>query len=920
MSCYTLPFSSRTFTLSSLQSDRHTVHSQPLTTTATSSAKPLSESRSQDSWVESLRFQARSNHFREAIFTYIQMTQADIPPDNFAFPAVLKAVAGLQDLNFGKQIHAHVFKFGYASSSVTVANTLVNMYGKCGDVGEVYKVFERITERDQVSWNSVIAALCRFQEWELALEAFQLMLFENVAPSSFTLVSVALACSNLPRRDGLRLGKQVHAYSLRTGNWRTYTNNALMSMYAKLGRVGDSRSLFDLFEDRDLVSWNTMISLLSQNDQFLEALLFLRLMVLEGIIPDGVTFASVLPACSHLEMLDRGKEIHVYALKNTNLVENSFVGSALVDMYCNCQQVESGRRVFDGILERSIALFNAMITGYAQNEHDEKALNLFFQMEALDGICPNATTMSSVLPACVSCELFSDKEGMHGYVIKRGLERDRYVQNALMDMYSRMGKIKISKYIFNCMERRDIVSWNTMITGYVICGRHDHALNLLNQMQGVEQEKYGDDECEDEDRVLLKPNSVTLMTVLPGCAALAALAKGKEIHAYAIRHLLASDVAVGSALVDMYGKCGCLNLSRRVFDRMPIKNVITWNVIIMAYGMHGKGEEALELFKNMATEGEKNFSLRPNQVTFIAIFAACSHSGMVENGKKTLILHGTKTSAVLNSVLKELYHLKKGSAVKFSRKNENIKPFESGGETSLEFFSLKTDCSVFVYGSHSKKRPDNLVIGRTYDHHIYDLVEVGVENFRPMESFTYDKKLAPLIGSKPLIAFIGEGFENVEELKHLKEVLIDLLRGEVVENLNLVGLDRVYVCTAISSNRVFLSHCGLRLKKSGTKVPRMELVEMGPSMDLVVRRHRLPNDGLRKEAMKTVRDQPKKKMKNVSQDAVQGKIGKIYMPDQKVGDVALPYKAKGLKRERREAKLKNDDSKHASKKQKENST
>uniref|UniRef100_A0A2N9FIC0 Ribosome production factor 2 homolog n=1 Tax=Fagus sylvatica TaxID=28930 RepID=A0A2N9FIC0_FAGSY len=293
---------------------------------------------------------------------------------------------------------------------------------------------------------------------------------------------------------------------------------------------------------------------------------------------------------------------------------------------------------------------------------------------------------------------------------------------------------------------------------------------------------------------------------------------------------------------------------------------------------------------------------------------------LVENGKKTLILHGTKTSAVLNSVLKELYHLKKGSAVKFSRKNENIKPFESGGETSLEFFSLKTDCSVFVYGSHSKKRPDNLVIGRTYDHHIYDLVEVGVENFRPMESFTYDKKLAPLIGSKPLIAFIGEGFENVEELKHLKEVLIDLLRGEVVENLNLVGLDRVYVCTAISSNRVFLSHCGLRLKKSGTKVPRMELVEMGPSMDLVVRRHRLPNDGLRKEAMKTVRDQPKKKMKNVSQDAVQGKIGKIYMPDQKVGDVALPYKAKGLKRERREAKLKNDDSKHASKKQKENST
>lgn len=86
---------------------------------------------------------------------------------------------------------------------------------------------------------------------------------------------------------------------------------------------------------------------------------------------------------------------------------------------------------------------------------------------------------------------------------------------------------------------------------------------------------------------------------------------------------------------------------------------------------------------------------------------------------------------------------------------------------------------VLQYGSHSKKRPNNLVIGRTYDHHIYDLVEVGVENFKPLESFTYDKKLAPKEGSKPFIVFIGEGFEAVEELKHFKEVLLDLLRGEV---------------------------------------------------------------------------------------------------------------------------------------------
>ncbi|KAG9154718.1 hypothetical protein Leryth_014210 [Lithospermum erythrorhizon] len=127
---------------------------------------------------------------------------------------------------------------------------------------------------------------------------------------------------------------------------------------------------------------------------------------------------------------------------------------------------------------------------------------------------------------------------------------------------------------------------------------------------------------------------------------------------------------------------------------------------------------------------------------------------------------------------------------------------------------------------------------------------------------------------------------------------------QIITNLNLAGLDRVYVCTAVSPTRVLFSHCALKLKKSGTIVPRMELVEVGPSMDLVLRRHRLPEESLRKEAMKTSLDKPKKKEKNVKKDPVEGKIGKIYIPDQKVGEVALPHKAKGVKRERREAKLK----------------
>lgn len=582
-----------------------------------------SGARSKHSWVESLRSQARSSSFQEAVNTFIQMHASGVLPDNFAFPAVLKAATALRDLDLGKQIHASAVKLGYDSHSVTVSNTLLHMYAQCGDdIYQVFKVFDRITERDQVSWNSIINALCKYEEWELALEAFRLMGLERIEPSSFTLVGVALACSNLNTHDGVRLGKQVHGYSLRVDDRKTFTNNSLMAMYAKLGRIDDAKIVFECFDQRDMVSWNTVISAFSQNDRFYEALEYFTFMQDDGFKPDGVTISSVLPACSHLELLDLGKEIHAYVFRNGDFIRNSFVASALVDMYCNCKQVISGRRVFDGALDRKLALWNAMLTGYTQNGFYKEALMLFMKLMVVSGLFPNPTTMASVLPACVHCKAFADKEVMHGYVLKLGLAKDRYVQNALMDLYSRIGERDKSEYMFHNMESKDMVSWNTMITGYVVCGCHEEALVLLHDMQIA----GGKDIFDNDIMVSFKPNSVTLMTVLPGCAALAALAKGKEIHAYAIRNGLESDVAVGSALVDMYAKCGCLHMARRVFETMPTRNVITWNVIIMAYGMHGEGEEALSLFRCMVSE------VKPNEVTFISVFAACSHSGLVDEG------------------------------------------------------------------------------------------------------------------------------------------------------------------------------------------------------------------------------------------------------------------------------------------------
>ncbi|KAH0468693.1 hypothetical protein IEQ34_001925 [Dendrobium chrysotoxum] len=588
------------------------------------------------SWVETLRSHSRNNCFHSALRTYVDMTAAGALPDHFAFPAALKSAAGLDDLALGRQLHAASIKFGHISSPAAVPNSLVTMYAKCGDICNALKVFDRISEPDQVSWNSIISALCMFEEWEMALDGFRIMQEHGFDESSFTLVSVSQACTSVGKRDGRRLAKELHGHGLRVGLYsdgKTYAYNSLITLYAKLGSIEDSVALFDRFGNRDIVTWNTMISSLMQNERYMEAMDVLHRMVVGGIKPDGVTLSSILPVCTQTDLLDFGKEIHAFSVRNDGLCENSFVASALVDMYCNFGDIVKARLVFDGVSGPRLGLWNAMISGYSQNAFDEEALELFIVMEEAAGLCPNATTLASVLPSCVRSKAFSSKESIHGYVVKKGLGSDKYVQNALMDMYARVGKMEVSWKIFSCMGARDVVTWNTMISGCIVADQLTEAFQLLSEMQRTGKRtaecKAAEDECSTYEGLdYERPNNITLMTLLPSCASLTALVKGKEIHGYAIRNRLDYDIAVGSALVDMYAKCGCLTLSRRVFETMPKRNVITWNVLIMAYGMNGHGEEALKLFHDMVARRE----VRPNEVTFIAVFAACSHSGLVNEG------------------------------------------------------------------------------------------------------------------------------------------------------------------------------------------------------------------------------------------------------------------------------------------------
>mmetsp|Transcript_8235 Transcript_8235/g.21591 ORF Transcript_8235/g.21591 Transcript_8235/m.21591 type:complete len:313 (+) Transcript_8235:17-955(+) len=265
---------------------------------------------------------------------------------------------------------------------------------------------------------------------------------------------------------------------------------------------------------------------------------------------------------------------------------------------------------------------------------------------------------------------------------------------------------------------------------------------------------------------------------------------------------------------------------------------------------------------------------------------------LVENPRTALIARGQKTSALVNGALTDLFMLKKPFSLHFKRHNA-VHPFEDA--TPLEFLCQKNDASLFAFGTHSKKRPNNLVLGRMFDYHVLDMVELGIQEYAPMGSFSGTGG-GSTSESKPCLLFSGDEWAHSAELQHLRTLLIDFFQMEVVEAISPLGIDH-FICFTAVGGKVLMRHYLARLLKSaeGTS-PHVALTEMGPSLDLVVRRTHYASDDLMKEAM----TQPKatasapKKVKNITRSKLLGRQGRLHVPRQDLSQMATA-KMKGLK-------------------------
>lgn len=287
---------------------------------------------------------------------------------------------------------------------------------------------------------------------------------------------------------------------------------------------------------------------------------------------------------------------------------------------------------------------------------------------------------------------------------------------------------------------------------------------------------------------------------------------------------------------------------------------------------------------------------------------------VIENPKALLILKGHATSQLMNNVLGDLQLLKKPYVRKLQRKNE-ILPFESGGETHLENLARLNDSSLFALGNHTKKRPNNLILGRMFGFRILDMIEFGVTNFRPISSFK--PSVPSAVGSVPCIVFNGDDYHSSETTDKVQSLLVDIFHGpHDIERIHLSGVDRALTFTLHAPDSkppvVSVRHFAVALKKNpGFSVPKVDLIEVGPSFDLTVRRTQFAPEALWKESMRMERDpRVDRKQKNISKNELGDKLGHIHVGKQDLSGLALA-RMKGLGRKRSkvaEANLEDDES------------
>ncbi|XP_024462782.1 pentatricopeptide repeat-containing protein At2g22410, mitochondrial isoform X2 [Populus trichocarpa] len=440
--------------------------------------------------------------------------------------------------------------------------------------------------------------------------------------------------------------KQIQAQMILTGLILDgFASSRLISFCA----ISESRNLdycikiLNNLQNPNVFSWNAVIRGCVESENPQKGLvLYKRMLTRAGCRPDNYTYSFLFKVCANLVLSYMGFEILGQVLK-MGFDKDMYLYNGIIHMLVSVGESGLAHKVFDEGCVRDLVSWNSLINGYVRRRQPREAMGIYQQM-ITEQVKPDEVTMIGVVSACAQLESLKLGREIHRYIEESGLNLKISLVNALMDMYVKCGDLEAGKVLFDNMRKKTVVSWTTMIVGYAKNGLLDMAGKLFhdmpeknvvawNAMIGSCVQANLSFEALELFREMqlsnMKPDKVTMLHCLSACSQLGALDTGMWTHNYIKKHNLSLDVALGTALIDMYAKCGNMTKALQVFNEMPRRNSLTWTAIIGGLALYGNVNDAIFYFSKMIDSG-----LMPDEITFLGVLTACCHGGLVEEGRK----------------------------------------------------------------------------------------------------------------------------------------------------------------------------------------------------------------------------------------------------------------------------------------------
>ncbi|XP_076910534.1 pentatricopeptide repeat-containing protein At1g74600, chloroplastic-like [Bidens hawaiensis] len=510
-----------------------------------------------------------------------------------------------------KIIHARLLKTNSLHSSLDFSNFLLRIYSKASGFNYALKVFDQMPQPDITSWNLVITTQNQSSKYADSWATFCKLHSLSFHPNEYTYGHALSACIPLIFVNG---GKLLYSLALKHGFLLDgYVRSGLIELFLKGCSFDNALKVFNDESCGSVVCWNTIISGAVKHNEDHVGLNLFQQMCRGFPQPNRFTFPSVFGVCAKLQEFELGRVVHGLTVKYGDH-EDLVVGTAIVDFYAKCGQVNEAIKKFSRMRTRNVVSWTAIITGFVQKGEYYSALQLFKQMMILNQEINNYT-VTSVLSACANALMFNESFQVHCWVYKTGFYSDPTVKNSLINLHSKLGIVELSEQVFEDTHGlMNPTTYASMITAFCQAGTLEKAFRLFKRLflEG------------------LAPDVSCIPSLL---SVINALELGEQIHCYVLKTGVLFNRLVGCSLFTMYSKCGCLNESYEVFNEIPDKDNISWASMISGFTEHGYAYRAIELAKQMNLV--KSISL--DETTLTAFLTTCSSLRLLKTGKE---IHG----------------------------------------------------------------------------------------------------------------------------------------------------------------------------------------------------------------------------------------------------------------------------------------